>query len=220
MRKGTAAASVNMIPAIVTEAVERDSQLRRGVWLEYLTIGYNLIEAAVAVVAGVAASSLALIAFGLDSVIEILAAAAVLWRLKRELSGNGSAQLESRALKIVGLTFFALAAYILIEALFDLFTGHEAAVSTVGIILAAASLAIMPALALFKYRVAGRLGSSSLAADSKETLICSYLSLTLLAGLSLNAVFSWPWADTLAAMAMLPLIVREGWEALAGESDG
>lgn len=210
--------------AVVIEPQKRSNLLRRGIWLEYLTIGYNFIEAAVAVAAGMAAGSLALVAFGLDSVIEIVAGATVLWRLRSELvdvdGRNSRAYLERRAVKVVGLTFFALAAYILVEAAYDLITGSEAAVSPVGIILAAISLAVMPVLALLKHRVAVRLRSTSLAADAIETWICSYLSLALLAGLALNAFFGWPWADTLAALAMLPLIIREGWEALReGDSD-
>ena len=201
-------------------AIDRSTILRRGVRLEYFTIGYNAFEGIVAVGAGVAAGSVALVGFGLDSVIEIAAGAALLWRLKREerhgagLSREDHSALERRALYIVGLTFFALSIYILLEAGYKLVSGGGAEESTVGIILAAASLLIMPALAFLKQRTAHSLDSRALAADAMETWVCSYLSLVLLAGLGLNAVFGWSWADPIAAVAMLPLIAKEGWEAL------
>ncbi len=199
---------------------ERGALLRRGVRLEYFTIAYNTLEGIAAVWAGIAAGSIALIGFGLDSVIEITAGAAVLWRLKREaghstgISGEEHSSLESRALYVVAMTFFALSLYILIQAAYKLLTGGGADESTVGIALAIASLIIMPSLALLKQRTARALGSRALAADAVETWVCSYLSLVLLAGLVLNAAFGWGWADPLAALAMLPLIFKEGMEAL------
>ncbi len=201
----------------------RERLLVHGVRLEYLTIGWNVIEAAVAVVAGVAAGSLALIAFGLDSLIEVVAGAALLWRLRRELQDREGdtdhSLMDKRVHRVVGLTFFALAAYILAESAYDLIAGNDAAVSPVGIVLAAVSLMVMPVLALFKQRIARGLGSKALAADATETWVCSYLSLVLLAGLGFNAAFGWSWADTLAALAMLPLVIREGWEAFSGDDD-
>ena len=207
-----------------TTAPEQDPQrstlLARGVALEYFTIGYNALEALVAVTAGVIAGSVALVGFGLDSVIEIAAGTTLLWRLKGEarigaaISEEEHSALERRALLIIGLTFFALSAYIAIEAGYKLLTGGGAEESTAGIILAAASLAIMPLLAFLKQRTARGLKSQALAADAMETWVCSYLSLVLLAGLGLNAAFGWGWADPLAALAMLPLVIREGWEAL------
>lgn len=202
-----------------TTGSDRRPLLRRAVWLEYFTVAWNVVEAAIAVTAGVIAGSIALIGFGLDSLIEVTAAAALLWRLKKELRGgelsdDEHSALERRALLVVGLTFFALALYILIEAGYNLASGREAAESPVGIALAAVSLAVMPALALAKQRLARRLNSSALASDAMETWICSYLSLVLLVGLGLNVLFEWGWADSLAALAMLPLIVKEGWEAI------
>lgn len=200
--------------------LRRGYLLRRGMWLEYFTIGYNTLEGLVAVGAGIAAGSIALVGFGLDSVIEIAAGSALLWRLKHEreagpeLSEEEHSTLERRALYIVGITFFALAAYILAEVGYKLFSGNEAEESTVGIIVAVASLVIMPALALLKRRTALALGSRALAADAVETWMCSYLSLMLLAGLVMNAAFGWGWADSIAALAMLPLIIKEGREAL------
>lgn len=198
----------------------RPALLARGMILEYFTIGYNTIEAIVSIGAGVLAGSIALVAFGLDSIIEIAAGMTLLWRLKREMRIGATitetehSLVERRALLIIGVTFFALSAYIVIEAAYKLLTGGGAEESTIGIILAVASLAIMPALALLKQRTARGLKSQALAADAMETWICSYLSLVLLIGLGLNAAFGWGWADPLAALAMLPLVIREGWEAL------
>jgi divalent metal cation (Fe/Co/Zn/Cd) transporter len=199
---------------------DRSKLLARGMVLEYFTIGYNTIEALVAVTAGVLAGSVALIGFGLDSVIEIAAGTTLLWRLRHEaragaaISEDEHSSLERRALLIIGLTFFALAAYIAVESGFKLLTGSSAEESVPGIVLAIASLAIMPVLAFLKQRTARGLGSQALAADAMETWVCSYLSLVLLAGLGLNAAFGWGWADPLAALAMLPLVLREGWEAI------
>lgn len=198
----------------------RSVLLARGMALEYFTIGYNFLEALVAVGAGILAGSIALVGFGLDSVIEIAAGVTLLWRLRREaqigaaMSEDDHSSLERRALLIIGLTFFALSAYIAIEAGYELLAGDGAEESTTGIILAAVSLVIMPVLAFLKHRTARGLKSQALAADAMETWVCSYLSLVLLAGLGLNAAFGWGWADPGAALAMLPLVIREGWEAL------
>lgn len=170
--------------------------------------------------AGIAAGSVALVGFGLDSGIEVVAGGAVLWRLRRELRPRGSAgeaghaAREKKALYIVGLTFFALAFYILLEAGYNLITGHEAEESPVGIVLAAVSLGVMPLLAFLKQRTGRLLGSKALESDAVETWMCTYLSLVLLAGLALNAALGWSWADSIAALAMLPLITREGMEAI------
>ncbi|MBE0429077.1 MAG: cation transporter [Thermoleophilia bacterium] len=202
------------------EKLHRSALLKKGVRLEYFTVGYNVIEGFIAVAAGVVAGSIALVGFGLDSFIEVAAGTAVLWRLKRELkprSGAAEAGHEARekkALFIVGITFFVLALYILLEAGYNLITGHEAAESMPGIVLAAVSLVIMPALAFLKQRTGRALGSRALQADAVETWMCSYLSLVLLAGLVLNAALGWSWADPAAALAMLPLVIREGFEAI------
>ena len=193
--------------------------LRRAVRLEYITVGYNIIEAGVAVGAGIAAGSIALIGFGLDSIIEVTAAGALLWRLKKELRTSESfsedhSAVERKALLIVGLTFFALAIYILSEAIYNLASGKQAQESILGIAVAILSLLLMPTLAFFKQRTARTLGSKALASDAMETWICSYLSLVLLAGLALNALFGWAWADPVAALAMLPLVIKEGFEAI------
>jgi divalent metal cation (Fe/Co/Zn/Cd) transporter len=179
------------------------------------TIAWNVVEAGVAVVSGIIAGSTALIGFGFDSVIEVAAATVVLWRFGGSHDEEEGA--ERRAVRLIGVTFLALAAYMVIGSARGLVFGDEAEESIVGLVLAATSLVVMPALGLAKLAVAERLGSRSLRAESKETFICAYLSFTLLAGLSLNAAFGWWWADALAALAMSPFIVKEGLEALRGE---
>lgn len=189
----------------------------RAIRLEYFTISWNIIEAVVAIAAGWAASSMALIGFGLDSVIETASGAALLWRFKQR--GLDEATAESRALKLVGLTFFLLAAYVGYEAAEDLLRGHEADFSLAGAVLAAVSLIVMPVLGVAKRRAARALGSRALAADAKETLLCASLSATLLAGLLLNGLWRLWWADPLAALAIAGFMVREGWEIFSGDDD-
>lgn len=185
---------------------------RRGLRLEYLTVAWNVVEAVVAVGAGVAAGSIALVGFGLDSLIEVFAAVVVIW----EFTGVGEER-ERRALRLIAISFFALAAFVVVEAGRELVFGTEAEESPIGIALAATSLLIMPALALVKRRTGERLGSATLVADSTETLLCAYLSATLLAGLVLNAIVGWWWADPLAALGIAGLAFREGKEAWEGE---
>ncbi|MBI4591734.1 MAG: cation transporter [Candidatus Rokubacteria bacterium] len=195
--------------------------LRTGVRLEWFTIGWNSVEAVVAIGAGLLAGSIALVGFGLDSVIETTAGLMVLWRLRREVVGAHGDQVERAeraALKFVGLTFLALALYVLYESGRKLWSREAPAESWVGIGLAICSVIVMPLLAMRKRSVARALGSRALAADAVETLVCSYLSLTLLLGLGLNAFVGWWWADPLAALAMLPLIFKEGVEALGGDA--
>ena len=187
---------------------------RRGVRLEALTIGWNSVEAIVAVTGGLVASSVALVSFGLDSVIEVAAAVVVLWQFL-----GIAEEREQRALRLIGGSFFALAAYVLYSSVNDLVGQSRPDVSTVGIVLTAVSLVAMPALALLKKRTASSLGSRTLLADSKQTSLCAYLSLSTLAGLALNAAFHWWWADPVAAMFIAFVAVREGREAWAGETD-
>lgn len=183
--------------------------------LEYFTLGWNVIEAAVAIGAGVMAGSIALVGFGADSVIESLSGAVLLWRLQ---SHEADEAREQRALKLVGGTFLVLAAYVAFEAGRDLLRREEPATSLVGIGLAVASLIIMPVLARAKRRVAARLDSRALAADSRQTDLCAWLSAILLGGLGLNELWGWWWADPAAALVMVPIIVREGVQALRGET--
>lgn len=184
------------------------------------TMVYNGLEGIIAIAAGVAAGSIALVGFGLDSFIELAAAAALLWRLRVESRGASRAEVETterRALRFVGATFLALALYVAAQSAWVLATRHAPEESRLGIVLAIASLVLMPLIAWGKLRAAGELGSAALRAEAKETLACSYLSLTLLAGLALNAAAGWWWADPAAALLMVPWLVREGLEGLRGD---
>ena len=188
-----------------------EADRQQAIRLEYFTIGWNSLEAVVALAAGWLAGSIALVGFGLDSIIETSSGAALLWRLRQR--GDLEAAAESRALRFVGLTFFALAAYVSYESIRDLRGRQHAEESLVGIVLAAVSLIVMPLLGLAKRRLARRLNSRALAADGMETYLCSYLSATLLVGLGLNAWLGWWWADPVAALLMVAFMVREGIEA-------
>lgn len=190
---------------------------RRGLWLEYLTIGWNVVEAVVAVAAGMAASSIALIGFGFDSTIEVAAAAVVVWQFRSEMRGGVDEAREQRALKMIAVTFFALAAYVTFEAARTLLTQQTPETSTVGIVLAAVSLVVMPVLAWFKRQTALRMGSETLLADSAETFLCAWLSAILLGGLVLNSTLGWWWADPIAALGIAYLALREGLEAWSGD---
>lgn len=184
------------------------------------TAAYNVVESAVALWSGLRAESSALVGFGLDSLIECAAAAVLLWRLWVEARGADHETVEraeTRVMRFVGVTFLALAAYVAGESVWTLVQREAPAASPVGIGLAVASLLIMPALAMGKLRAAARVGSGALRAEAKETLACSYLSATLLLGLALNAAAGWWWADPVAALAMVPWLVREGLEGVRGE---
>ena len=185
----------------------------RAVRLAYFTVGWNCLEAVVALVAGWLAASIALEGFGLDSVIETVSGLTVLWRFRRPHAEDERA--ERRAVQIVGLTFLALAAYVAYEAGTDLWFRRPPRFSMPGFVLAVLSLLVMPALALAKRRIARQLGSRALEADSLETFLCAYLSGALLLGLALNGILGWWWADPTAALLMTGFIVREGVEALS-----
>jgi divalent metal cation (Fe/Co/Zn/Cd) transporter len=197
----------------------RAAQVQRGLRLEYLTIAYNILEGVGAMIAGLFAGSIALVGFGLDSIIEVTSGATLVWRL----AGDHAADRESKertALRIVGVCFIALAAYIGFESAKALLL-HEAPEESIwGIALAVGSIIIMPILARAKSRVSASIGSASLQADAKQTELCMYLSVILLAGLALNAAFGWWWADPLAGLVMTPIIIREGVAALRGKSCG
>jgi divalent metal cation (Fe/Co/Zn/Cd) transporter len=177
------------------------------------TIAYNVVEAVVALAEGTRVSSSALIGFGLDSVVEIASAAAVAW----QFSAKDPETREKRALRFIAFSFFALAAYVTVDAVRALAGVGEARPSTVGIVLAALSLAIMPVLSLAQRRAGRELGSLSAVADSKQTLLCTYLSAILLAGLVLNSVLGWSWADPVAALGIAAIAVREGINAWRGD---
>jgi len=197
----------------------REAALRQGITLEGVTVGYNALEGLVAIGAGIAAGSVALTGFGIDSVIEITSGALLWWRLRAEL---GLAPLgptvERRAARGAGFLLLALGLYIVTDSVRVLATGNHPESSPIGIGLTVVSLIVMPLLARGKLRVAASLGSRALRADAHETIVCAWLSATTLLGLGLNAVLGWWWADPVAALAMLPLIVREGLEALRGEA--
>lgn len=203
-----------------TPPASRAVWLGRGVTLEGFTVGYNMAEGVIAIVAGAAAGSVALTGFGIDSVIEVSSGILLWWRLRAELGAPPlAAQVEARAARGAGALLLALGAYLLADAVRRLATGDQPGPSVTGIVLTALSLVVMPLLARAKLRAAAALGSRALRADAHETIVCAWLSFTTLAGLALNAAFGWWWADPLAALAMLPLIVREAIEALRGESD-
>ncbi|HXA10793.1 MAG TPA: cation transporter [Mycobacterium sp.] len=177
------------------------------------TISYNIIEAIVAISAGAVASSTALIGFGLDSVIEVASAAAVAW----QFSGKDPEARERAALKIIAVSFFALAAYITVESIRSLLGADAAQHSTAGIVLAAVSLLVMPLLSYAQRRAGRELGSASAVADSKQALLCTYLSGVLLVGLLLNSLLGWSWADPAVGLVIAAFAVREGREAWRGE---
>lgn len=194
-------------------ADERRTVLTRRVRiLVAATITYNVIEAAVALTAGTIASSAALIGFGLDSVIEVASASAVAW----QFSGRDPQARERAALRVIAISFFVLAAYVTIESVRALFGAAEAAPSPVGIVLAALSLLVMPLLSRAQRRAGRELGSVSAVADSRQTLLCTYLSAVLLVGLLLNALFGWSWADPIAALVIAAVAVKEGVDAWKG----
>lgn len=178
------------------------------------TITYNVIEAIVAITAGALASSTALIGFGLDSVIEVASAAAVAW----QFAGRDPEARERTALRIIAISFFALATYVTVEAVRSLIGGAAAEESTVGIALAALSLLVMPGLSYAQRRTGRRLGSASAVADSKQTLLCTYLSGVLLLGLLLHSLFGWSWADPVVALVIAAVAVKEGREAWRGDN--
>lgn len=190
---------------------------KRGRQLEYLTIGYNCLEGAASLVAGAFAGSIALVGFGIDSLIEVTSGAALLWRLRSGLSHEESERAERIALRIVGVCFLLLAAYVIVDSAKSLLRREPPHESIPGIVIAALSVVIMPLLARAKRRVARELRSGALHADAKQTDLCMYLSAILLAGLALNALFGWWWADPVAALVMTPIIIREGIEGLRGE---
>ena len=193
---------------------DRRAVLRRRVrWLVAVTITYNLVEAVVALAAGTIASSVALIGFGLDSLIEVSSAAAVAW----QFAGSDPRRREKVALRVIAWSFFALAAYVTVEAVRALAGGAEADRSTVGIVLVAVSVIVMPFLSLAQRRAGTELGSASAVADSKQTLLCTYLSAAVLVGLVLNATLGWWWADPVAGLVLAVLAVREGRNAWRGD---
>ncbi|WP_326658651.1 cation transporter [Streptomyces canus] len=196
--------------------VRRDTLAKRIRLLVAATITYNVIEAVVAITAGTIASSTALIGFGLDSVIEVSSAAAVAWQFSAREHAVREAR-EKRTLRIIAVSFFALAAYVSIDAVRALAGTGEAERSIPGIVIAALSLAVMPFLSAAQRRAGRELGSASAVADSKQTLLCTYLSAVLLVGLVLNATLGWSWADPIAALVIAAIAIKEGRDAWQGK---
>ncbi|HEY1180205.1 MAG TPA: cation transporter [Phytomonospora sp.] len=203
--------------ALGPSPARRDVLTRRIRLFVTATIAYNVVEAAVALTAGTMASSTALIGFGLDSVIEVSSAAAVAWQFSARDHAVREAR-EKTALRVIAVSFFALAAYVAVESIRALAGGAEAGHSPVGLVLAAVSLAVMPGLSWAQRRAGRELGSASAVADSKQTLLCTYLSAVLLVGLAVNALFGWSWADPLAALVIAAVAVKEGVGAWRGDS--
>lgn len=197
---------------------ERARAVRRGQWLTWATLLYNVAESVISLVAGVLAGSVALIGFGLDSVIEVSASGAAIWRLKHDADPHRRERAERTALRAIGWSFLALAAWVAFDAARALVAAEPPDESPLGIAIAALSLVVMPALAHAKRKVAATLSSSALTAEARQTDICFYLSILLLAGLALNAWLGWWWADPVAALAMVPLIAYEGQQAVKGRT--
>ena len=196
------------------DVVRRDLLRRRIRWIVAFTITYNAIEAVIALTAGNVASSAALIGFGLDSVVEVLSAAAIAW----QFSAPDPEAREKIALRVIAISFFGLAAYVTVDAGLSLFGVREPDHSPVGIVLAAVSLVVMPVVSWFERRTGRELGSASAIADSKQTLVCAYLSAALLIGLLLNTLLGWTWADSIAALVIAGFAVKEGIEAWRGDT--
>ena len=186
---------------------------RRAVRLAWVTICWNVVEAVVAIAAGAAANSIALVGFGLDSTVEVMSAVVIVWQFR-----GLAEERERRALKLIAVSFFGLAAYVAVQAIIDLAGKSEPESSPVGIGLAIASLVVMPLLARAKRHTGNAMGSVTVVADSNETKLCAYLSAILLGGLVLNATVGWWWADPIAALAIAALAVDEGREAWRGEA--
>jgi divalent metal cation (Fe/Co/Zn/Cd) transporter len=201
-----------------TPLPDRVVLVRRGQRLEYFTIGYNCLEGVVSIAAGIAAGSVSLVGFGLDSLIEVTSGAALLWRLHHDRDRGRRERVERTTLLVVGCCFVALACYVLFESGSSLIRREAPERSIPGTVIAALSLFVMPLLAKAKRRVAAGLGSAAMHADSRQTDFCTYLSAILLSGLLLNAALGWWWADPVAGIAMVPIIAKEGIEGLRGKT--
>ena len=192
--------------------------VRRGERLEWLTITWNSLEALVSITAGVLAGSVSLVGFGFDSLIELSSGAALLWRMRADADEERREQVERTSLRIVGGCFLTLAAYLVVDSTKTLFLHQPPEHSPIGIAITSASVVVMPLLARAKRNVATQLGSAAMHADSKQSEFCMWLSGIVLAGLMLNAAFGMWWADPAAALVMVPIIIKEGIEALRGET--
>jgi divalent metal cation (Fe/Co/Zn/Cd) transporter len=202
--------------ALTVPSAELARLRRRGFALEYATMAWMVAEAGIAITAGVLASSIVLIGFGLDSVIEFFAAIIVVWQLRGEAAGQ---QRETRAVRLIGVTFFALAVYLAAESIHDLLTHAKPGESVAGLAITAAALVVMPVLAVAKRRTGQAMGNRTLVTESAETFFCAYTSAAALAGVGLNTVLGWWWADPAAALVIAALAVKEGLEAWHDDDD-
>lgn len=207
-----------MSQEVIAAEVKRAGLVKRGRYLEYFTIGYNSLEGLIAVGAGLMAGSIALVGFGFDSLIEVTSGSILLWRLHADVNEARRERIEAISVRLVGACFMLLAIYVTYDSAKSLIKREAPHESIVGIVLAAVSVVVMPLLVRAKRKVARGINSGALMADSKQTELCTYLSAILLAGLLLNAFFGWWWADPVAALIMVPIIVKEGIEGLRGET--
>ncbi len=195
----------------------KEKYRKKALWLSVVTVGYNVIEGIAAVTVGIATRSSALLGFGLDSFIESLSGSVMIWRFGKERTDEDEERVEKIAVKLVAFTFFILGAYILFDAGKQLLQHEVPEKSLFGIVVAVLSLLIMPALMLAKYRTGKQIGSKSLVADSKQTLACVFMSVTLLLGVGLNYLFGLWWADPVAGLVIAVMLLYEGKETLEGE---
>jgi divalent metal cation (Fe/Co/Zn/Cd) transporter len=198
-------------------AIRRQDIALRGKRLEYFTIAWNSLEGLVALIAGAWAGSISLVGFGIDSLIEVTSGATLLWRMSVDADAARRERNERLSLRIVGVCFIALAAYVLFESIADLVGRRTPQPSLAGIVLACVALAVMPLLSRAKKRVGNDLDSRAMKADARQADFCVYLSAILVTGLVLNAALGWWWADPACALLMTPIIAKEGWDALLGE---
>ena len=196
---------------------ERATLVRRGLLLNYATIAYNVIEAVVSLVAGIVAGSVALVGFGFDSVIEVTASGAAQWRLRVDEDHARRDRVERTTRRVIGWSFMALAAYVAVDSVLTLWNRERPEGSAMGVAILTLSVVVMPVLARAKRRVARQLTSGALEADATQTSLCAYLSAIALAGVALNALLGWWWCDPVAALAMVPIIAKEGVEGIRGE---
>jgi divalent metal cation (Fe/Co/Zn/Cd) transporter len=204
-----------LAPAPSPDTTERDRWVRRARLLAWVGLGWHAIEAAVAIGAGLVASSIALVGFGADSLVEALAGIVVIWRFAAARSMSEDA--ENRAQRLIGASFFLIGAYVGIEAVRTLIARDHPEVSAVGLILSASTLFTMPPLAKAKQRVAEKLASSAIASEGRQNMLCAYLSAALLMGLGGNALFGWWWLDPITALFIAGVAIKEGREAWRGE---
>lgn len=193
--------------------------IRRGMLLNYATIGYNSLEAIASLIAGLLAGSVALVGFGVDSVIELTASGAAQWRLRSDVDPVRRVRVERTSLRIIGACFVGLAAYVTVDAGKALWFREQPKRTPVGVVILALSVLVMPALALAKREVAEKMQSRAMRAEAKQTSLCAYLSVIALTGVAMNAGFGWWWADPVAALGMVPIIVSEGIVGLRAEAD-